>query len=614
MTGEVLTPQTVWLDGVQYRILGEVHELVVDPFPPKLQIGPSQRYFSTLYSTWNLEDFKGGLGSRQVPVDPNYDRYRIGEGIDTRFERQLLLGPQVTNAGRGDIVALPSNIGVTYRRDNRLYVVFNGNIRRWNETTRQFEAFGAPNTLSVDYVSSFDALSLRLGDTDWLVFCDGSKLLAYDGTTWTQQDGAVTGLYPRFFAYWDRRLWALDRANRVWYTTDLNTWTQDTGGLENGGQIPVEAYGVRDFFVYRDRADNRVLMATTSDGLWAYDAGAHAWVQTDVQYPYYFYNGMQTAVYNGELIVPIGPVALRYNGAVVSPLGLNYGGGLPQDYHGDIISLASSLNWLALGTSTLKRSGRVGVYLWDGGGFHPLWVAPTVQRDAINWLHATTADDVPRLWWGTTESVYYAPLPRGVFNPREDPTWTFAETGFLQTGWADMGAREVPKTAVRVRARGAHCTADETITISYAIDDNEQWTRLGTLSDDTLQVFSFADGAGVTFYTLAFRIELRRGLDATRSPALLGLTLEFYLAPDVTFGYQLILDLTRASDQYTPAALRARLETLAQSKLPVQFAYRPASQPAGNLLTRRVRVSSFTAMSPAGPDSRGRYRLSLVEV
>src|SRR5689334_3507286 len=89
---DVLTPNTIEYDGHRYRIERQVTMSLATPFAAKVVTGDYNRDSEPLRSSWNMENFSGGIGIEKMDVQKTADRYDWGT-TDTAIEKQVMLLP-----------------------------------------------------------------------------------------------------------------------------------------------------------------------------------------------------------------------------------------------------------------------------------------------------------------------------------------------------------------------------------------------------------------------------------------------------------------------------------------------------------------------------------------
>lgn len=617
---EVVRDNTLWLDGHFYRTEGPVLPTLVTPLAPKITTGEHSRDSEPIRSSTIFENFSGGLGVKYLDPAKHTDRYFFGT-LDTRYERSVLLPPLAVEAGTGRPASTRIRDGIAY--GTTLYVAWDTKIRFLNSDD-EWETPAEASYVDLSAVAT-DAFVLRLAAVDWLVFADSNGYLTFDGTTWTYIAGNGTTLpQARYLTEWDNRLWAMDANNRLWATTDLVTWT-------GFATLPLHSGEVAGLTTFLSKDDVVLLHAPTREGLWQYDATTDVWYRTRVRFPRQPQGGTAWAEWRGDFYIAAGLPVYRFTSTVLSPMGLDRDWGLPPDYRGNVTGLVDLFNWLvaavsATGLTTAPAGyGTLGswfdnvlptsaglalVLAWTGTGWHPLW-SGALADDVIDWLYFDTTDaDAPRLWFGASNTAYYLPVPPGLFNPREIPTWEYAPSGYLETGWDHMGWAEQVKVALDLTVRLINSSATEYCDVYYALDNNPAWTALGRIDSDTETALSFG-AAGITFHTIRFRFELARGADATDAPIFDFATLTWIRRLPRRYGYAAtILVVDDDAEGRTPAEQLDDLRTTVETDTLVALAYRRTEQ---ELVERRVIVTQWGGGTFTGTDERGRLRLAFVE-
>lgn len=113
--------------------------------------------------------------------------------------------------------------------------------------------------------------------------------------------------------------------------------------------------------------------------------------------------------------------------------------------------------------------------------------------------------DTKKLWYRVGTSPYYSILSD---NPTNDSNYKFASSGYIETGWIDLGHRDWDKIldAVVAECRGT-MDANKTVLISYYSDEGSK-VDIGTYSATTAGFKKYVATAPVAGKKFKFRIAL----------------------------------------------------------------------------------------------------------
>ena len=205
-------------------------------------------------------------------------------------------------------------------------------------------------------------------------------------------------------------------------------------------------------------------------------------------------------------------------------------------------------------------------------------------------------------------------LPTDIINPNVlSPERRYAGSGYAVTPWFNAAQADRLKLAHEIRARASGLSAENTIAIDYALDYSDQWTRLALLTQNGRHVFplpSSANPVGMLFDSIRFRVTAARGGDATESPDLNMLALEFETVLDTLWGWELRLDLNDKFNGLEPEQMVAALEAAQVAQVKVPFTYRRSTDEAPT--THYVHVQQLAVNEDTGDSHKANVRVSLV--
>lgn len=619
---------TVKFDGVAFPVNRDAGYNQLAVFSRKVVNGDYTRDSDELISSKIWSTFQGGIGVE-------HNREGADEGrcwFSTLYGQRPF---QVTLNRR--VVAVAGAEFPLGDLAGAFYVASATDVYPWNETS---DSLGASlDTLADPPVHRGVAFAGKLfipeGDNGYEWF-DGANL-----------SGAIAAPQAIGFADWDNRLWALgsDGALMSSDTGLAGSWA--TEATLNTSLTP------RRLEVWMDRQENEMLVLVTDRRVFGYDPVNGILVPTRLAFPPHPDNGLGLAVWRtGEdLYVSAGTQIYRY-GAGFSLIEPNAGPsrdeGLPDELRGRITDLLAEHNLLVAtldGVSTVGEdpeaefdvgqgeddplrlsatNAYASVLGYNGFGWHPLWRSPTAGG-GTTWACLSSASSAYRLWWGWNGALSTIELPRSFANPRQQ--WrtgegAFEASGSLDTGWYDAGMREFDKLASHLEVNMENATADEALTVEYAVDghgNNVAWTLLGEVTAVGKTILPFnaetlADGTvfgtGTVFRWIRFRLTMRRGSDATETPVLDSLVLKFIKLPISGEAHTLTMPLLFGHEGWgdrTNAAIMADVEALLAKRGFVRLEM-------GEGESIRVRLSQVTGFNRLADDDRGDRTIRVVRI
>jgi hypothetical protein len=599
MTSRVIAQGEVSLNGTRYPIARardgsqRVQSLPV-AYPEKTVIGDYTRDSNPELSSITWSDFRGGLGI-DIMEGSQTDRYWSGY-LWTRHKERVTLPVLATQT---DAVGTAAGAGAQRLIDLKgsMYVTFQDStaLRAWKYDGSS--AWGS--NLHTMPSACNQALNVYMQNKEWAIFACTANWVRFDGTTWEDETDDAW-----LVAYWDNRLWKITQAGLLSYCHDITLAT--TPNWTDDAQIPLTNQGQpQSLFTGRNAAREEILYCTTEEGLFAHDAANARWLKV-FDWPYYLRAGNEARAWRGRIYIPVGMAVYEYTPgqtAVVRLMGPDRDDGLTSDYfiytmdslegtHNDLLMCGRAGIWSVTAyPSVLAWDGRAWMVLWQDSGKDS--GSTTMQSLVASYSHSAH-----RLWWIHDDRIWYMPLEAGVRNPKQSTTFTYAASSALtalKTPWFHAGQRDIGKLAVRLKVETTGCSANETVTVGYALNyDDSSYTSWAAITSDgvsTLQFPTSGNAVGVAFRAIRFRATLARGGTNTNSPVLVSITLEYDKKLDHKEAYQVLLDLGGSGweGEYmgsTAAQLRKALQTAKESATLVEFTFRDDSGNTRNFFTR----------------------------
>lgn len=601
-----LNKSEIVLDSKRYRILGNVREQLVNPFPGKVVEGDVSRDDEQVLSSWVMTSFSGGLGIVNGSFPSDQDRFNFAT-LETRYPRQLSLAPLVTQRSTTG----PAQLMFEY--NGVFYVVIDKVVKSWSEDTQ---------TLTTEHTLADDptGVEIYLG-TLYIAVGDNSDLETFDGTSWS----TVSSQAGKCLLVWNDSLYLLTNDGALSRLAG-GTWTPNVATLD------LPSGSAKQMLVYFDSQLNAIPHVVTDRGVYAFDLDAQAFFPTPMTYPIHPKVGT-AIVWRGDLYVPVGATVYKYNTQTIQVVGPDKDEGLPSDYRGYVKQLVgthpfyyaiidasfssgtTALNLLYTGshrntTFFSKTASRALILSSPESSWHGVWEEEQTGK-TVGYAAVSQADSTYRFWWSSTTGLYSLDLPTGLHNPLQNPAQAFQNSGYLITPWFDANWAEIDKLALRCKLVGENITSDESYTLSAQWDEGSDWDFIGNGTASGRTVFNIEKpNGGKIFRRIRFKLEMKRGSTATKTPVLHSIALSFDRVPPPIWGYQVTLDLT---EDFGGRSVREQWRDLYAAilkKRAIRFQYRHRLAGEQDLLVRFTREQGgFNA-----DDEKGQAIISLIEL
>ncbi len=638
MAENVVHQQEVSLDGKLYRIAprrgASVRSFIASRYPGKLVLGDVGSDSDPRRSVVKWTDQRGGLGVYKLDArEPELDRCTY-TSCDVRYKGGITLpplsryttGPQLS----GDITAI-GELNDTYG-DGEIYAAWGGgtDIRKYNGRT---DSWG--DSLHTLPGAATDAITIShpgtSGHAQYLVFAHGSGGFTYtsNGTTFNKNVKPA-----KFLAYWSDRLWGIDDNGRLWQGPAGPLRTSRSACVDDA-VLPLPSGYVTSLFVGPDRSGRPILYAGTKVGLFAHDDANNRFVETPARWPKHDIGGSGATAWRGVIYAPVGRHVYAYSQGRRSfdfafPRRGEDGLFTTAGARGGITKLLPThLDLAAVMDGAGALFTPADIFLWDGVGVSH---AHTTQAwTSITASLVSNAYGKYRLWWATDDGLFgnlpnvgYTELRETLTNSRFGPAASYAtgypdSNGLLRAShtypWFDAGQPEVTKTALRLRVETQDCTATELIEVYAAVDYNAPAsTLIGRITTDGTTTFNLPNETtpnGMDFKAFQITCRLKRGSDATKTPVLVSMALEYRKKIPTKYGFTFDVALNQEHGGRTPKDMRSDLATAIESTNLVEFTFRDG---AGTTRTHYVDVVSVSGGEETGLDERGTSRVTVEEI
>jgi hypothetical protein len=610
MSDNVVRTDEVVLYGYRFPIVGTVRKTAVNPFPPKIVTGDYSRDSRVLDSSWISSKWNGGLGILYGQFPRDQERFWWANGVDTSH-KFLTLGPLITKVHTTG----PADLIIDYNGDT--FFVVDGAAKRWNGTAIVSTSPSQTITGTLAGGVVFD---------DSLLIFTSSNIYKWNGSSWSSW-----AVGSNACVVWDDKVWRIDQNNNMYWSIGPN---YSSGDWTAAGKLRVPPGYCKQLIVYFDLTGEEAIHAVTRAGLYAYDFASQRFYRTPLTYPVSDGGATIADVFRGELRVPDKATIYNWNGSTITNVGPARDDGLPSELFGSIRQVVGGhaycfavLNSLPSGgeppvnevrvsdplaLDPMGQTTSVGAVLYSPGvSWHVLYSGSAGTQMGYAYVTTSSVDGKYRLWFSDGNGVYTVELSTELHNPLQNPTQTFSQQGYLETYWNDMGWPEMDKVALSLDVETAGCSSTEKIRIWIDFDERGQYEQVCEITTNGASSFRLGSDSGVPFRSARLRFELERGSDNTKTPVLKSAALVYVRRPDIVWGWQLELNLTRDWDGVTKSELMRRFVEIVERKEVGQFTYRDERDEERSA---RVVFTQVNGAERGGAEDEGRFTVFLASV
>jgi hypothetical protein len=610
MTTRVRDLQEISINGVRYRLGGDdrVHTTVSSQYPQKQVFGDIDKDSNPRTSVVVWDDWRGGVGaySTDGKEDMNQSHFSRANG---RQKNHLTLPPLYTAGADSGVAGSTTAIN---ELGTKLYVAI-GNGRKIHSYTP------SSNTWSSELHSVGTSLeqniAFTLSGTDYIAYAfTTGYTYTSDGASWTDDTTDVIS-----FAFWDERLWGIDKTGQLWFSTVIGTEVNDA-------KLPLPDGYAHVLFVGPDAEGNDILYVATEIGLWAHDAANSRFVRTKLQFPRIpdvLVGSGKTqgaTTWNADIYITYGAMSVyRYDpvrGVAVS-IGLNRDGGFSlTTIRGDITALLPShTGVIAVMDGVINADSTIWEY--TGVGWH--YLARSDSSVLTQNAHISSLEGYRLYHVFSTDDIGHITLQSDKVNPDIDSI-SYEGTnniGDLITPWFNAGQNEIDKLAVRLRIECTGMSSTETVKVEFGLDYSNLYqasTFTVTADDVTIGTFPAINNnnneAGSVFRAIRFRLTLNRGSTATNTPNVKSLSLEWRRKIPARYGITCDLDRRERYGGKSPKQQKASLITAVESSTQVEVVF---VDDDGNTQNRYMDIVQMEDIQSTGRSEAGITRIVAFE-
>ena len=616
--------------GNRYRLSGggRVRQTLQSQYPQKRVFGDVDKDSNPRTSLVVWDDWTGGIGLYSTNGKEGMSRSLFNR-CETRFKGHLTLPKVMTsatdNSVSGSILEISERAGV-------IIAAMNGGTDAYIYTPASGVGGGSWGSKVHDFPAVVtDSLNFTLAGTEYVAFACTSDYTFFNGSSWANS----TSTKPTVrLAFWDDRLWGIDNTGQLWFSTAIDSETNDA-------KLSLPAGYVNELFTGPDAAGEDILYVSTNVGLYAHDAANARFVKTKVAFPQDGTAKHGAATWNGEIYVAVGDMAVwRYDpvGGTITSVGLDRDAGLDSGAGGDAGDIVRLVPVHSGVIAQVNGATNDSIWEYNGIGWHFIGI----KSGSVGTVHASDAGGYYRLYWSITSSatLQFRVLDTGHVNPdvyAANITYDQASDTryFLVTPWFNAGQNEIDKTAIRIRLDCTKITDDEIIKVEYALnyanvayesastpDGKSEFSIIGTASNGvtsaefpkigttaTPPVANTTSQPGVDFRAIRFKITLN-GDTATSSPNLKSLSLEWRRKLKARYGFTFDIDRTSRYAGRSPKEQKAALVTAFEQGTMVELTY---VDDTGNSQNYYVDITSMEDVQETGHGEAGVTRITAVE-
>ena len=594
---------------------------------------------ATWVSAWQGATFKFGCWVNTTHVDAC--RIAINDGVGTTYSSyQASSGNfewlEVTRTLDGSATRLRCTLdtnnvagAIGWFDDCAICSPATGTIQHFaNFNSEVYASYGQMLIKQNSGATGFDLVDIFPTTITDLVLSSDGKLLIYLGDTFnywymdTSENMTMTSIaLANKGLRWDGKTWKM-AVNGRWFSivspgVGTPSWTaaDASGGLNDYNVTP------KSIDVYRDSNGNLIPYCATTIGLYAFSSDDSKWIETELSLPEHDQTGLGFVVWHDASFVSGGLSVSKYVSATVatiSEIGLTKDDGMPQLRSGEIVKFIKGYNeFFALIDSTYEGSGsRSQVVSYDGKGWRTWWEATANNKNMYGGI--VTSANAHQLLFSTTDGAYSIPLQRTSLNPKKVSGYKYAAVGTHISPRFDAGTKAFPKLATKLTLFLDDMSANETVAVTYQVDQAQgaltsTWTALmsAQTSDGVKEQTFGTSGVGILFYDIQFRAALVNSTN-TNSPIIKGMVLSYLKILDGKKAWNITINTAEAARVGAePKKLFDSLVTILATNALIPFNFRDGSAASD---THYVLLSPFSGFTPSGPNWKGTFNLTLVEV
>mgnify|MGYP003131779686 CR=1 FL=1 len=622
------TDNMIQIGDRRFHTVGDPVRTLVSQFPEKRVEGDYGITSNPITSLLVFSDHRDGIGVENISGATQSNWYST---LSLRHNNHLVLQRQAIDTDANAALSASGSVSYLAELSNEIYQVTSENkLYKYNNGTNGWGS--VLHTFDSDVT---DVITAPLNGTDTMIAAvtSGAVEFSTNGTSWTDET-TTTGI--KYLAYGFReKLWGISADGTTYFANTLagsgtTSWTEVAKLQLSFGEVTKLLVGPGP------NPTDDILYAATQVGLYAYNNVSERWIATDLTLPFHESNGTGTTVFRNAIYVNAGMSVYQYTpsmiGARVSIMGPDLNDGLPSNNQGiiramhgthqELVAIIDGADTATDDDESLLMEATGGIHNimtinaglgyptvlgWNTRGWEIKFAASIAGKTVCNNMLVTNAYSSYRLWWAINGDVQYGLLPVGIENPNQVETTRRNSTGTWISPWFDANLIHQNKTALEWHLDSTSPSTSETITLSYAIDyDNNDtaYTVLGVNNKSgnfQYEMPNKASPEGVPFRAIRAKLEFARGSNITQTPDMKKLALVYKPTLETLWGWDVTLDLSRDADGYTPSQQREYLIDTANSRVLVPYA--PSDNNDGNDISWVFLANARAAETPGFRDT-----------
>jgi hypothetical protein len=566
----------------RFHTIGAPTRTLVSRFPEKRVDGDYDETSNPITSTLTISDHRDGVGVETIHGATKNSWYST---MSQRHNNHLVLQRQTVDTDDNAALGTTSTVNWLGELTQEIYSIGGTTLYKHDNGTG---GWGSALHTFDDDVKDFITCPLVGTDTFVAAVANGAVEFSTDGTSWTDETD-ITGITHLAYGFREK-LWGITADGTTYFANSLSgsgtsSWTQVAKLRLPFGEV------TKLLVAPGPNPSDDILYAATQIGLFVYNNVGERWIATDLTLPFHESNGTGATVFRNAIYVNAGMSVYEYTpgeiGGRVRTMGPDKNDGLPADNQGVIKTMHGTHQELVVvidgadtattddesllmeltdgihtGMTIPSGLGKPTVLGWNTRGWEVKHEAPIAGQGVSNDILVTNAYSSYRLWWATGNTVHYEFLPLGIENPNQVATTRRESTGKWYMPWYDANSVHNEKTALEWHVDATCPSTAEKITLKYAInyDDNDSaLTTLGVVDRDGDFEFpmpTVTDPKGVPFRSIRAVLEAERGPNIFSTPDVKKVALVYKPGLDTMWGWNVVLDLSRTAEGYTPKEQR----------------------------------------------------------
>ena len=457
--------------GGKFFKLADVSEAVarqkISSYAAKVAIGEHTDLDDPILSSLNVADHRGGILLNAYAGDAARNTNRCWfSTCNLRHDKHLLLPPRIHTAATPPR-SETANVSLIRKWNNKIYVCHGPRMRRYNPATDTWHTVHTfPSTPTDSCFPRFRATDGTVTRYFVVVYGTGYSYAEIGADeTWTDM---ANGDYVRC-AFWDGKAWGITESGLLKRTLDP---TDDASWMDDALLFLEVGEEVKRLLKGRRPGGAEILYVVTNAGLYEHHADDPSFVSTSFTLPLDDDNGVGTERWRESLYVSSGLGIYKYDSAgaqaVLSTVGLDKDDGLPANYRWRVVALIGSHNDLIAFVSRPAGSstGRNGIYAYDNGGWHNIYLGPAGGDAMMGAVAVTTSDSsssLYRLWFAEGQTLRWLQLHKDQVNPLESGDPDFGESAFHISPWFESAELLSNKVGLVQRVQVSRMSATEKV-------------------------------------------------------------------------------------------------------------------------------------------------------